>query len=113
MILLDTPGGLVASMENIVKAELASAVPVIVYVSPEGASATSAGVWIAQAGDVLAMAPQTTIGSSTPIGSGGENLPDDLREKVVKTLPPRCAGSRATTAATPTWATARCARGDT
>ena len=86
MILLDTPGGLVSSMEDIVKAELASPVPVIVYVSPEGASATSAGAFIAQAGDLLAMAPQTTIGSSTPVGSGGENLPADLREKAIEKL---------------------------
>jgi membrane-bound serine protease (ClpP class) len=85
-ILLDTPGGLVSSMEDIVKAELASKVPVIVYVSPEGASATSAGAFIAEAGDLLAMAPQTTIGSSTPVGSGGENLPPDLREKAVEKL---------------------------
>ncbi len=86
VILLDTPGGLVSSMEDIVKAELASTVPVIVYVSPEGASATSAGAFIAEAGDLLAMAPQTTIGSSTPVGSGGENLPPDLREKAVEKL---------------------------
>ena len=77
VILLDTPGGLVSSMEDIVKAQLASRVPVIVYVSPEGASATSAGAFIAEAADLLAMAPQTTIGSSTPVGSGGEDLPED------------------------------------
>jgi membrane-bound serine protease (ClpP class) len=86
VILLDTPGGLVDSMEDIVQAELASKVPVIVYVMPEGAEATSAGAFIAQAGDLLAMAPQTTIGSSTPVGGGGENLPDDLREKAVEKL---------------------------
>jgi membrane-bound serine protease (ClpP class) len=86
VILLDTPGGLVSSMEDIVKAELASTVPVIVYVSPEGAEATSAGAFIAQAGDLLAMSPQTTIGSSTPVGSGGADLPDDLREKAVEKL---------------------------
>ena len=86
VILLDTPGGLVSSMEDIVKAELASPVPVIVYVSPEGASATSAGAFIAEAADLLAMAPQTTIGSSTPVGSGGENLPADLREKAIEKL---------------------------
>jgi membrane-bound serine protease (ClpP class) len=86
VILLDTPGGLVSSMEDIVQAELASTVPVIVYVSPAGAEATSAGAFIAQAGDLLAMAPQTTIGSSTPVGGGGEDLPEDLREKAVEKL---------------------------
>jgi membrane-bound serine protease (ClpP class) len=86
VILLDTPGGLVSSMEDIVQAQLASEVPVIVYVSPAGGSATSAGAFIAQAADLLAMAPQTTIGSSTPVGGGGEDLPEDLREKAVEKL---------------------------
>ena len=86
VILLDTPGGLVSSMEDIVQAELASTVPVIVYVFPSGGEATSAGAFIAQAGDLLAMAPQTTIGSSTPVGGGGEDLPEDLREKAVEKL---------------------------
>ncbi|HZM18399.1 MAG TPA: hypothetical protein VFB87_03200, partial [Gaiellaceae bacterium] len=66
VILLDTPGGLASAMKDIYEAELASKVPVIVYVSPEGARAASAGVWISQAADLLAMAPQTNIGSSTP-----------------------------------------------
>lgn len=83
VILLDTPGGLSESMRDIYKAELASKIPVIVYVSPEGARAASAGVWIGQAADVLAMAPQTNIGSSTPINVGGEDIQDDLRRKVV------------------------------
>jgi membrane-bound serine protease (ClpP class) len=86
VILLDTPGGLVDSMEDIVQAELASKVPVIVYVWPAGAEATSAGAFIAQAADLLVMAPQTTIGSSTPVGGGGEDLPGDLREKAVEKL---------------------------
>jgi membrane-bound serine protease (ClpP class) len=83
VILLDTPGGLSDAMKDIYEAELASKVPVIVYVSPEGARAASAGVWIGQAGDILAMAPQTNIGSSTPISVGGEDIQDDLRRKVV------------------------------
>lgn len=83
VILLDTPGGLATSMAKIYKAELASKVPVIVYVSPEGARAASAGVWISQAADLLAMAPQTNIGSSTPIDVGGGNIQKDLRRKVI------------------------------
>jgi membrane-bound serine protease (ClpP class) len=83
VILLDTPGGLSDSMKDIYEAELASKVPVIVYVYPEGARAASAGVWIGQAGDILAMAPQTNIGSSTPISVGGEDIQEDLRRKVV------------------------------
>jgi membrane-bound serine protease (ClpP class) len=83
VILLDTPGGLGSSMERIVKDELASKVPVIVYVSPEGGRAASAGVWIGQAADILAMAPQTNIGSSTPINVGGGDIGKDLRRKVI------------------------------
>ena len=83
VILLDTPGGLSTSMKKMFNAELASKVPVIVYVSPEGARAASAGVWIGQAADVLAMAPTTNIGSSTPIDSSGQNIGKDLRRKVV------------------------------
>ena len=83
VILLDTPGGLGSSMERIVKDELASKVPVIVYVWPEGGRAASAGVWIGQAADILAMAPQTNIGSSTPINVGGGDIGKDLRRKVV------------------------------
>jgi membrane-bound serine protease (ClpP class) len=83
VILLDTPGGLGSSMDKIVQAELASKIPVIVYVSPDGARAASAGVWIGQAADILAMSPQTNIGSSTPISVGGEDIQEDLRRKVV------------------------------
>jgi membrane-bound serine protease (ClpP class) len=83
VILLDTPGGLSSSMKTIYTAELNAKLPVIVYVSPDGARAASAGVWIAQAADVLAMAPTTNIGSSTPIDSSGGNLGSDLRRKVI------------------------------
>ena len=83
VILLDTPGGLSTSMKTIYTAELNAKLPVIVYVSPDGARAASAGVWISQAADVLAMAPTTNIGSSTPIDSSGANLGSDLRRKVI------------------------------
>jgi membrane-bound serine protease (ClpP class) len=80
---MDTPGGLSSSMRSIVKAMLAARVPVIVYVSPSGSSADSAGAVIGQAADVLAMAPQTNIGSSTPISSTGQDFSKDLRRKIV------------------------------
>ncbi|HZR94766.1 MAG TPA: nodulation protein NfeD [Gaiellaceae bacterium] len=83
VVVLDTPGGLSTSMKKMYTAELASKIPVIVYVSPNGARAASAGVWIAQAADVLAMAPTSNIGSSTPIDSSGTNLNSDLRRKVI------------------------------
>ena len=83
VIVMDTPGGLSESMRKIVKKELASTIPVIVYVSPNGSRAASAGVWIGQAADILAMAPQTNIGSSTPINVGGADIQRDLRRKIV------------------------------
>ncbi len=82
-IVLDTPGGLSESMRTIVKNEVALRIPVIVYVSPQGSRAASAGVWITEAGDIAAMAPQTNIGSSTPIDSSGQNISSDLRRKVI------------------------------
>jgi membrane-bound serine protease (ClpP class) len=83
VIEMDTPGGLGSSMRAIVKAILAAEVPVVVYVAPPGASADSAGAVIGMAADVLAMAPQTNIGSSTPISVGGEDISRDLRRKIV------------------------------
>jgi membrane-bound serine protease (ClpP class) len=83
VILLDTPGGLSDSMRKIVQDELSLPIPVIVYVSPKGARAASAGVWISEAADLLAMAPETNIGSSTPINGNGQNIGSDLRRKVI------------------------------
>ncbi|NUT55592.1 MAG: nodulation protein NfeD, partial [Thermoleophilia bacterium] len=83
VIEMDTPGGLSSSMRAIVKGILAAKVPVVVYVAPPGASADSAGAVIGMAADVLAMAPQTNIGSSTPVSIGGEDISKDLRRKVV------------------------------
>src|SRR3989337_3951384 len=70
-------------MRGIGKRFLGSAVPVVVYVAPPGSSADSAGAVIAMAADVAAMAPQTNIGSSTPISLGGEDISKDLRRKIV------------------------------
>jgi membrane-bound serine protease (ClpP class) len=83
VLVLDTPGGLSSSMRGIVKRFLAATVPVVVYVSPPGASADSAGAVITMASDLAAMAPQTNIGSSTPIDLGGGNINSDLRRKVI------------------------------
>jgi membrane-bound serine protease (ClpP class) len=83
VLLTDTPGGLDSSMRDIIKKELESDVPVVLYVYPEGSRAASAGVFLAMAADIAAMAPQTNIGSSTPISATGEEIPEDLRRKVV------------------------------
>src|SRR2546423_13141228 len=83
VILLDTRGGLEESMRKIVQKELSLRIPVIVYVTPNGARAASAGVWISEAADILAMAPETNIGSSTPINGSGGNIGSDLRRKLI------------------------------
>jgi membrane-bound serine protease (ClpP class) len=69
---LNTPGGLIASSQEIVDTFYTSKIPVVVYVSPAGAGATSAGTFITMAADIAAMAPNTTIGAAHPVGSGGE-----------------------------------------
>ena len=82
VIVLDTPGGLAESMRDIYQKELDLSIPVIAYV-PTGARAASAGVWIVQAADIAAMAPQSNLGSSTPVAAGGGEIPSDLRRKAI------------------------------
>ncbi len=84
VIRLDTPGGLLSSMDDIIQNILASEVPVIVYVSPSGGQAASAGTYIAYASHVAAMSPATVIGSATPISGTGADLEGDLRNKVIE-----------------------------
>ena len=83
IIELDTPGGLLDSTKQIVGAFYASPVPVVVYVSPEGASAGSAGCFITLAADVAAMAPHTNIGAAHPVSLGGlgDSKPDEVMAK--------------------------------
>ncbi len=75
IIELDTPGGLVESTQGIVKNIIASRVPVVVYVSPSGARAASAGVFITLSAHVAAMAPATHIGAAHPVNIGGAPTP--------------------------------------
>jgi membrane-bound serine protease (ClpP class) len=83
VIQMDTPGGLSLSMDQIVAKILASPVPVAVYVWPQGARAASAGVFIAMAAQITAMAPGTHIGAAHPVTSGGGDIQGTMGEKVL------------------------------
>lgn len=78
LVELDTPGGLVASMRDIVQGFLNAPVPVIVHVAPRGADAGSAGTFITMAAHVAAMAPATTIGAATPVDVQGGEVGDKV-----------------------------------
>ena len=83
LVVINTPGGISTSMDDIVTSLLNSSVPVVVYVYPSGARAASAGLFVAQAADIVAMAPGTNIGSAHPIDGSGANLSGDLGTKVL------------------------------
>jgi membrane-bound serine protease (ClpP class) len=84
IISLDTPGGTLQDTRDIVELLLASPIPVIVYVSPSGARAASAGTFITSAAHVAVMAPTTSIGAASPIMSVGEDLPETIKDKVME-----------------------------
>ena len=86
VIQMDTPGGLDTSMRDIVKTIVNAQVPVVVYVSPSGARAASAGVFITMAAHVAVMAPNTAIGAAHPVAIGAEGeaaMSETMEEKVV------------------------------
>jgi membrane-bound serine protease (ClpP class) len=81
LVKLSTPGGMLNTTQDIVKAIFNSKIPVVVYVSPDGASATSAGVFITLAAHVAVMAPASSIGSAHPVAGNGEDIGSDMRLK--------------------------------
>lgn len=83
---LDTPGGSIDLMEDIVQNILNSPVPVVVYVAPRGAIAGSAGTIITLAGDIAAMAPSTAIGAASPVSGEGEDIGETMEAKVKEIL---------------------------
>ena len=84
IIELDTPGGLLDSTERIVKRIMNANIPVVVYVSPKGAWAASAGTFITLSSHIAAMTPGTTIGAAHPVAAGGEEIPEEQMEKITE-----------------------------
>jgi membrane-bound serine protease (ClpP class) len=84
IIELNTPGGLLDTTEEIVQRILNADVPVVVYVTPKGAWAASAGTFITLSAHIAAMTPGTTIGAAHPVTSGGEEISDDQMKKIVE-----------------------------
>jgi membrane-bound serine protease (ClpP class) len=81
IVRLNTPGGLLDTSQEMVQAIFASPVPIGMYVSPTGGTATSAGVFITLAGHVAAMAPGTSIGAAHPVAGDGKDIEGDMRAK--------------------------------
>jgi len=84
IIELDTPGGLLDSTGEIVKRIMNANVPVVVYVSPKGAWAASAGTFITLSAHIAAMTPGTTIGAAHPVAGGGEEIPEEQMKKITE-----------------------------
>ncbi|MBZ5531003.1 MAG: nodulation protein NfeD [Acidobacteriia bacterium] len=82
LIEINTPGGLMSSMEAIVHAILDSPVPVIIYVTPSGGGAASAGFFILESSDVAAMAPGTNTGAAHPVRGDGQAMDPVMKEKI-------------------------------
>lgn len=86
LLRLDTPGGSIDVMRRMVKTMLNAPLPIVVWVAPAGARAASAGVFLVAASTLAAMAPQTSIGSASPVGPGGSEIKGNLQAKIINDL---------------------------
>src|SRR5262249_52800001 len=86
IIEIDTPGGDLDSMKEIVQKELASTIPIATYVAPSGGRAGSAGTFLTLAAPIAAMAPDTRIGAASPIDASGQDIPSTLHRKLKNDL---------------------------
>jgi membrane-bound serine protease (ClpP class) len=84
IIELDTPGGLLGTTEKIVQRIMNANIPIVVYVSPKGAWAASAGTFITLSAHIAAMTPGTTIGAAHPVSGGSETIPEDEMKKITE-----------------------------
>ena len=78
---LNTPGGMLNTTQHMIQKIFSSPIPIVVYVAPTGATATSAGVFLTLAGHIAAMAPGTTIGAAHPVAGDGKDIEGDMRAK--------------------------------
>ncbi len=83
LIEMNTPGGTLGATRDIAALFLGAKVPVVIYVTPSGARAGSAGAILSLAANILAMSPGTNIGAAHPVDSAGQNIESDMRDKVV------------------------------
>lgn len=81
VVKIDTPGGMLNTSQEMIKAVFQSPIPIVMYVSPTGGTATSAGVFITMAAHVAAMAPGTSIGAASPVMGDGKDIEGDMRAK--------------------------------
>ncbi len=86
ILLLDTPGGLIGATQDIVQLFRTSTIPIVIYISPRGAQAASAGSIITMAGHAAAMAPETVIGAASPVGENGADLEETIYRKISEDL---------------------------
>lgn len=81
VVILDTPGGILDTSQQMIQSIFTSPVPIVVYVGPTGSTAASAGVFITMAGHIAAMAPGTSIGAAHPVAATGQDIEGDMRAK--------------------------------